>query len=1100
VSGFFILARFLPGSCQILWRIYDNSFLFFAPDSYFYIDSYIFASKRLYVFQARLNLIVLKMVKKKALQVIVNPPKRNISDGKTSEGHIHIEGIKGNIDDKFSVVFDVSPIAMSLATIPEGKMIDVNKAWLDLVGIPNKEDVLGKTSIELGLIPEGDSRENILNEFKQYGSVKNAEIVANTKNGERINLLVNVKVIEIRGVKHLLSTNENITQRVEMLLKNQLTFSELIERAPFGIYIVDSSFHIAQMNVGSQNGAFRNVRPVIGRELTEVMHILWPDTVAEQIISAFRHTLDTGESYYNTPFMYPRRDVEDVESYEWELHRLKLPDDQFGVICYYFDSTNLRKAKDALAFQSHLLSEVHEAVFASDSKFIINFWNPAAEQMFGWTEEEALGKISGELLKPKTDVSSLDEVRSKLRNEGYWIGEGEYLRKNGTYFFVEVNSKSLKDADGKYMGQIVVVRDITERKQAQEALLSSEARWNAAIENFGEGAIIATEDEKVIYWNPAARAMHGFKTEEEGIGPLSETPNTFELWLPDRSHLLSLDEWPMRRIKRGETVQKMELILRRPDQGWERIISYSGVIVGTASGERLIFLSLYDLTDQRNLEKSLSLSEERFRLALKNAPVSVAIQDKNLVYQWAYNQRSQSPHEIVGKTDADLFAPEDLEWMIPLKKEIIDSGKELYVEKWVTSNGKRFFLGVNYEPIRDTSGNIRGIGMATIDLTEKKVFEETLQQSERKLKKSEEKFRTVLDNSQDFIYQINLKTGCYEYVSPSVKEILGYSIEEFTVMDYNTALLMVHPDDLDIVAMGLASLNNTGQAKSEYRLLAKSGDYRWVSNHMSLLRDEEGNPLYRCGNLRDITEYKHALEVLIDNEIKLKELITTKDKFFNIIAHDLKNPFTSLIGSSELLIENIDKMRLEQVKTLAYILHASSKNGYGILLNLLDWSRSQTGMLKINPEKINLHKLVDEQILELDHISSNKEIKVISLVEEDIFLTSDKNIISTILRNLISNSLKFSNRKGSITIRDSIEESRYIISVQDNGIGISPENLVNIFKLENKLSTPGTENEQGTGLGLKLCKELIEKIGGEIWVESIENKGSIFKFSVLYNQ
>jgi PAS domain S-box-containing protein len=134
----------------------------------------------------------------------------------------------------------------------------------------------------------------------------------------------------------------------EKVRQSQKTFSELVERAPFGIYIVDSQFRIANMNVASQNGAFKNVRPLIGRPFNEAMHTLWPDDVAEGIIANFRHTLDTGEPYYSPPFFNPRHDIEIIEGYEWELHRMTLPDGQFGVICYYFDSTKLREAEGAL--------------------------------------------------------------------------------------------------------------------------------------------------------------------------------------------------------------------------------------------------------------------------------------------------------------------------------------------------------------------------------------------------------------------------------------------------------------------------------------------------------------------------------------------------------------------------------------------------------------------------------------------------------------------------------------------------------------------------------------------------------------------------------
>ena len=150
---------------------------------------------------------------------------------------------------------------------------------------------------------------------------------------------------------YFITVFDNITERKqaeEAVIRSQKTFFELVERAPFGIYVVDSQFRIAQMNAGSQDGAFRNVRPVIGRDFAEAMRILWPEPVAAEIIAAFRHTLETGEPYYSPRFINPRHDVGTVESYEWELHRMTLPDGQYGVICYYFDSTKLREAEAAL--------------------------------------------------------------------------------------------------------------------------------------------------------------------------------------------------------------------------------------------------------------------------------------------------------------------------------------------------------------------------------------------------------------------------------------------------------------------------------------------------------------------------------------------------------------------------------------------------------------------------------------------------------------------------------------------------------------------------------------------------------------------------------
>ena len=237
-------------------------------------------------------------------------------------------------------------------------------------------------------------------------------------------------------------------------------------------------------------------------------------------------------------------------------------------------------------------------------------------------------------------------------------------------------------------------------------------------------------------------------------------------------------------------------------------------------------------------------------------------------------------------------------------------------------------------------------------------------------------------------------------------------------------------------------------------------------------------------------------EALREREIQLTELNATKDTFFNILAHDLKNPFTSILGSSELLYENIGNLETKNIKELALILNDSAKSGYAILQNLLDWSRSQTGLLKINPERVNLRNLINENISTLQLAAANKDIKMFYKAEEDVFVFSDKNMINTILRNLLSNAVKFSYKSGKVLVTTTRTNDEVIVSVKDTGIGISGEKIEKLFKIDTRNSVPGTENEQGTGLGLKLSKEFVEKLGGRIWVECIETTGSEFRFSI----
>ncbi|MGC1391989.1 MAG: HAMP domain-containing sensor histidine kinase [Bacteroidales bacterium] len=251
----------------------------------------------------------------------------------------------------------------------------------------------------------------------------------------------------------------------------------------------------------------------------------------------------------------------------------------------------------------------------------------------------------------------------------------------------------------------------------------------------------------------------------------------------------------------------------------------------------------------------------------------------------------------------------------------------------------------------------------------------------------------------------------------------------------------------------------------------------------------------RSVNIIDI-QRQASEEALRERESQLRELNATKDKFFNIIAHDLKNPFTSLLGSSELLYENIGSLETENIRELALILNDSAKSGYAILQNLLDWSRSQTGLLKINPERVNLRNLINENISSQQLAAANKDIKMYYKAEDDIFVYSDKNMINTILRNLLSNAVKFTYKSGRVAVTTTRTNDEVVVSVKDSGIGISEEKIKELFKLDTRNSNPGTENEQGTGLGLKLSKEFVEKLGGRIWVECIETTGSEFMFSI----
>lgn len=228
----------------------------------------------------------------------------------------------------------------------------------------------------------------------------------------------------------------------------------------------------------------------------------------------------------------------------------------------------------------------------------------------------------------------------------------------------------------------------------------------------------------------------------------------------------------------------------------------------------------------------------------------------------------------------------------------------------------------------------------------------------------------------------------------------------------------------------------------------------------------------------------------------LEKLNHTKDKFFSIIAHDLKNPFNSIKGFTELLLENGDSYTEERKRKFLKIIASSTTKASELLNNLLIWANSQSGKIEFNPEKLDLNRQIVNVCTFLGAQALSKEVEIKTNLESNIFVYADKNMINTVLRNLISNAIKFTNRNGLIEVSSKENKDEISVEVKDNGVGIPKDELETLFSLDSKHTHVGTANEQGTGLGLLLCNEFIKKNKGELTVTSEINKGSIFKFTL----
>jgi signal transduction histidine kinase len=245
--------------------------------------------------------------------------------------------------------------------------------------------------------------------------------------------------------------------------------------------------------------------------------------------------------------------------------------------------------------------------------------------------------------------------------------------------------------------------------------------------------------------------------------------------------------------------------------------------------------------------------------------------------------------------------------------------------------------------------------------------------------------------------------------------------------------------------------------------------------------------------------YKEHEKELKQNELHLKELNATKDKFFSIIAHDLRSPFAGIICLTEVLMEKMKNKDFSGTEQFASLIHNSSRTAMELITNLTVWSRFQTGRMGFNPKETDIIAIIVETIKLLSVASMQKSIKIIINAPPRLNISVDKPMISSVIRNLISNSIKFSNPGGEIEVSVKSEADNVVVEVKDNGVGIESDQITKLFRIETSFSTHGTQNEEGTGLGLILCKEFISNHGGDIWVESEVRKGSKFTFKLPLN-
>ena len=735
------------------------------------------------------------------------------------------------------------------------------------------------------------------------------------------------------------------------------------------------------------------------------------------------------------------------------------------------------KLKQSLSLLEATLDSTADGILVVSREGKITSYNKQFRQIFN---------LSDEVLETGGDSKAIEYVLNQLKDPDLFVSKIQYLYNHpelDSLDTIELMDGRILERyscpqllDGEPIGRVWNFKDVTVNKTAEKQM----QLMAHTLRSINESISITDVNDQILFVNAAFLKTYGYTDERELIGQniaivrsTNNDPNILNQILDETSE----NGW------QGE-------ILNKRKDGTEFPISLSTSVIKNENGETIALVGVaVDITDRKHAEKTLADKEAQLRTLLQTIPDLIWLKDVNGVYMTCnkmFEQFFGSPEsEIIGKTDYDFVDKDLAELFRNNDQKVMKAGKPSINEEWITfaSDGHKALLETIKMPMYNTKNEIIGVLGVGRDITYRKHSEEMLRQSETK-------YRNLIETMPDGVYR-STPEGKFIEVNDAMVRILGYdSKEDLMSIDIKTQLYFdseererltkkLRINELDI-----------------FPLRKKDGSTVYIEDHGWFVADDNGKTIFHEGISRDVTQRKNAEVQLQLYAEQLKELVATKDKFFSIIAHDLKSPFNSILGLSEIIKNDAKHLDIATIEQYAGIIHSTSNNTFRLLENLLDWARIQQSQMPFQPVSLVLKTLTNEVLEFLIEKANSKMIAIINFIPDNLIVMADKNMIRTILRNLISNALKFTSKNGKVEIKAFHSENKVEISIVDNGIGIKPEDIDKIFKIGSSFSKRGTENEKGTGLGLLLCKEFVEVHGGEIWVESEEGKGSSFKFSI----
>ena len=874
-------------------------------------------------------------------------------------------------------------------------------------------------------------------------------------------------------------TYQELEEERDYLQSKNEKLNFLIENSVDVIYELDKSLKFIYVSPSVYKNIGYTPEEWIGRRISEFTTWIEFMKMAREALYAIKNYKTFEQTTFETVFIHKNGNPIHFEIIgKVMLNSKGLP---VGVMGGTRNITNRKKneraVKESEEKYRNLVNHSPDIIYQYSTKRGGLFWSNRVTEILGYKPKEIIKDpfLWNSLIHSEDKVTVQKAIED---NEKEYNIEYRIQSKQGKWVWLHdcfMHKTQLGD-------EIIIeghATDITSRKETELALKESEEKYRTLVDNVNDGVYIMDSQGILTFANTALARIFGAEHPDELLGikfTKGVPPELKDKLFGNYQTALALGS--------DKEVISTEIIRRNGTSGIVEIKPQLIVKDGKPIGNRGL---IQDVTERKQAEYALLENQKRFEKS----------QALGHVGNWEYNFKSdefwvsQESKRIYGfNLDSNDFSIEQVESCIPDRErthqaliDLIEHEKEydLVFEIIPADNTPRKIIHAIAELERDKLNNPLRVRGVILDITAQKEAEQTLKTSQEKLREA----------------QAIAQLGHWEF--DIIDNKLTWSDEIFKMFEftpqtfkpsYETFLEITHPDDRQWVDTAYTtSVQNKTKYEIEHRLLLKSGTIKYVQGKCNTQYDENGEPIRSIGTVLDITQLKKAEQLLIESN-------ASKDKFFSIIAHDLRSPFNNILGLTELLIENTNDFELADYKKFVGLINSSAKNTLVLLDNLLNWAKSQTDRISFNPEKQVLSSICQEVFKVVQTCSNNKNIILNCVQLENITVFADRNMLKTILRNLISNAIKFTNKNGKIDVYTSQNAEFIEIAVSDNGVGMDEATQNKLFRLESNESTLGTANEKGTGLGLILCKEFVEKHGGEIWVESQLGKGSVFKFKL----